>query len=295
MSRVFGPIMTTGVVLGTAAVVVANPLGSPRADIQIPAVALSSGSSDALGMLDENFLRALAPEPTKSTTPLSVLKDVVSALVANAATLGRNSAVSGLLPDGTDPATLPALTSTTQPYPYVAEAPAAAPLAPPVLAPSVPGSAAVAPVEPVQSAASLEAAAAVVDTVASGAAPIINTINTDMQWAVDRASEVVSALPQPPAVLSGSGAIGERLSDLSSKISSVASNLASALPKPPPMPAVPTPAPGLPQGGLLGGQTGSVDGNKVSPARRGAPKTGADGPRDSAGHGDSAPADRNGE
>lgn len=93
MPGLLGPILTTGVVLATAAVVVANPVNAPRADVQIPAVGLSSGSGDAVDMLDEDFLRAIAPEPA-STGPVAVLNELVAALVASAAYLGRNAVVS---------------------------------------------------------------------------------------------------------------------------------------------------------------------------------------------------------
>ena len=83
MPEVFGPILTTGVALATAVVVIANPVNAPRADIQIPAVGLASGSGDAVDMLDENFPRAIAPEP-ESNGPFADLKDLVTALVARA-------------------------------------------------------------------------------------------------------------------------------------------------------------------------------------------------------------------
>ena len=53
MRGVVGPVLTTGVALAAAVVVVANPVIPPRSDVQIPSVQLSAGTGDALGMLDE--------------------------------------------------------------------------------------------------------------------------------------------------------------------------------------------------------------------------------------------------
>ena len=63
MKRAIGPIVTTGMALVVSGVIVANPVVAPRADVQIPAVQLSSGSGEAGGMLDEAFLNAIAPAP----------------------------------------------------------------------------------------------------------------------------------------------------------------------------------------------------------------------------------------
>lgn len=89
----FGPILTTGVALSAAVVVVANPMTAPHADVQISAAQaqVSQASGQALDMLDEDFIKAVGPKPAGSTNPLAVLKDLVSALVADAADLGKSA------------------------------------------------------------------------------------------------------------------------------------------------------------------------------------------------------------
>lgn len=91
MRRAIGPIVTTGVAMVAAGVVVANPILAPRGDVQIPAVALSAGTAD--NMLDKSFLDAIAPAPPESNSPFSVLKQLVSALAADATYLGKNAIV----------------------------------------------------------------------------------------------------------------------------------------------------------------------------------------------------------
>jgi hypothetical protein len=100
---VIGPILTVGVALGAAAVVVANPVIAPRADLRIPAVNLSTNSTgnDALAMLDEDFLAAIAPTPTASSThPFAILKDLVNGIVADAAYLGETAIVQAAVHPG---------------------------------------------------------------------------------------------------------------------------------------------------------------------------------------------------
>lgn len=111
MPGIFGPILTAGVALGTAAVVVANPINAPRADVRIPALT-STGAAAAMDMPDDEFLRALAPEPAGPTNPVAALKDLVAVLVASAAYLGRN--VAGEDPHDAD--TRPELTAASFPY-----------------------------------------------------------------------------------------------------------------------------------------------------------------------------------
>lgn len=97
MRRAFGPLLTTGVALAAAGVVVANPVIAPRGDVRIPAVELSSGSGDAASMLDDGFLDAIAPASSESTGPLSVLKDLFSSLAADATHIGKNAIVSAFI------------------------------------------------------------------------------------------------------------------------------------------------------------------------------------------------------
>lgn len=110
--RAFGPLLTTGVALAAAGVVVANPVIAPRGDVRIPAVQLSSGSGDAASMLDDGFLDAIAPASSESTGPLSVLKDLFSSLAADATHIGKNAIVSAFIA-GMAVVSDPELTATT--------------------------------------------------------------------------------------------------------------------------------------------------------------------------------------
>lgn len=137
-----GPLLTTGVALSVAAVVVANPVVAPRADLEIPAVKLS-GTGDALDMLKPDFLSRIAPAQTESpSNPFAVLKDLVTSLAADATYLTRNAIVSAFFA-GATAVNNPELTATSFPYlPYI---PPAAPgggpavLPTPVVAPPMPG------------------------------------------------------------------------------------------------------------------------------------------------------------
>ena len=95
--RAYGPLVTTGVALATAGVVVANPMIAPRGDVRIPAVELSAGSADSASMLDDSFLDAIAPAPADSTSPLSVLKDLFTSLAADATHIGKNAIVNAFI------------------------------------------------------------------------------------------------------------------------------------------------------------------------------------------------------
>lgn len=115
MRRAVGPILTTGVALAASAIVVANPIVSTRADVQIPAVALSAGTDDVASMLDQTFLDAIAPAPPKSTNPLAVLKDLITSLAADATDLGKNAIV-GAFVAGVTAVSEPELTASSAPY-----------------------------------------------------------------------------------------------------------------------------------------------------------------------------------
>lgn len=126
--RVIGPILTTGVSLLTAGVVVANPIVAPRADIAIPAVQLSAGHSETIGMLDQAFLDAIAPGPAGSSNPFSVLKQLITGLASDATSLGKNAMVDAFVA-GVAAVSQPELTAFSHPYvaaPVIA-APAVAP------------------------------------------------------------------------------------------------------------------------------------------------------------------------
>ncbi len=115
MRRVIGPILTTGVSLVTAGVVVANPIVAPRADVAIPAVQLSAGNTETIGMLDQAFLDAIAPGPAGSSNPFSVLKDLISGLAADAASTGKDVIVDAFVA-GVAAVSPPELTAASSPY-----------------------------------------------------------------------------------------------------------------------------------------------------------------------------------
>ena len=115
MRRTLGPILTTGVALTAAGVVVANPIVAPRSDIQIPSVALSAGTGDAISMLDQAFLDAIAPAPPESTNPFSVLRQLVSSLAADASYMGKNAIVDAFVA-GVTAVSEPELTAASTPY-----------------------------------------------------------------------------------------------------------------------------------------------------------------------------------
>jgi hypothetical protein len=101
------------VALSVAAVVVANPVIAPRADLQIPAVKLS-GTGDALDMLNSDFLSAIGPAQTDTpSSPFEVLKDLVSSLAADATYLTKSAIVSAFFAGTT---ANPELTAASFPY-----------------------------------------------------------------------------------------------------------------------------------------------------------------------------------
>jgi hypothetical protein len=104
--RAFGPIVTTGVALVGAAVVVANPLVTKPHDLTVPSVRLSAGASAAHGLFDKALVDAIAVDPGDSASPVGVLKQVFTSLSADAGQLG-GKAVSD------DPAITPPPAQTT--------------------------------------------------------------------------------------------------------------------------------------------------------------------------------------
>lgn len=120
--RVIGPILTTGVSLVTAGVVVANPIVAPRADVAIPAVQLSAGNTETIGMLDQAFLDAIAPGPAGSSNPFSVLKDLISGLAADATSMGKDVIVDAFVA-GVAAVSPPELTAASSPYVPIAATP----------------------------------------------------------------------------------------------------------------------------------------------------------------------------
>jgi hypothetical protein len=108
--------MTTGVALTVAGIVVANPIIAPHSDVQIPAIQLSAGTDPSgTGMLDAAFLNAIAPAPPESTTPLSVLKQLLTSLAADVTSFGRSALVDAFVA-GVVTVTQPELTAASNPY-----------------------------------------------------------------------------------------------------------------------------------------------------------------------------------
>ena len=238
MRGVIGPIMTTGVALVTAAVVVANPISAPHADVRVPAVMLSSGNDETGGMLDPAFLSAIAPGPSVSDSPFAVLKLLVSSLAADATSLGKNAIVDAFVA-GVVAVSDPELTAATAPYaapsvdPYPVNLPAPiAPIAPgldmPSLNPAAPTVPTVA-VDPTSAIAAamapavreivsslvadvgyvgnglISAAFAVGALVATEPALIVDTLSAlvvgDFNGALENAVKVVVAPLGPPTIL----------------------------------------------------------------------------------------------
>ena len=233
---IVGPILTTGVALVAASVVVANPILVPRADIQIPAFTLSAGNDETGGMLDPAFLDAIAPVPTESDNPIALIKQLITSLATDATTVGRNAIVDAFVA-GVAAVSQPELTAASAPYavlpvdPYPVDLPALlAPIAPgfditslnPV-APFVPTAtvdpalaASVAPAvrEIVSSLVAdvgyvgnglISAAFAAGALVATEPALIVKTlsalVNGDFNGALENAVKVVVAPLGPPAIL----------------------------------------------------------------------------------------------
>ena len=182
MRGLIGPLLTTGVALSVAVVVVANPVIAPRADLQIPAVQLS-GTGDAMDMLNKDFLSAVGPTQAESSSnPFAVLKDLISSLAADASYLGRNAIVAAFFA-GATAVTNPELTAAS--YPYVPAAPpylprpavSGGPVAWPVPAASLPA----APVSTEQ----LLALAAVPADLIPAAAEMVMTLMDDVHGITD--------------------------------------------------------------------------------------------------------------
>lgn len=166
-----GPLLTTGVALSVAAVVVANPVMAPRPDVQIPAVKLS-GTGDAMDMLNKDFLSAIGPQTVDSSgNPIAVLKDLVTSLAADVTYLGRSVIVSAFFA-GATAVTRPELTAAS--YPFLPSAPVVGTAAP-VPVPAVPP-AALGPV----SAGDLLAAAAIPPELVPTAVDVVMSLMNDV-------------------------------------------------------------------------------------------------------------------
>ncbi len=98
MRKAMGPVLTTGVALVAAAVVVANPIAPPVRDLQISTTELST-SPGSLIPFDKNLLKSIT-QPSPSATFAAALAQILGALAAESDRIGTevNSGVS-TLPD----------------------------------------------------------------------------------------------------------------------------------------------------------------------------------------------------
>ena len=220
----FGPILTAGVALGAATVVVANPVVVPRADVQIPAAHLpvtvagvghhGAALGSALAMLDEDFIRAVGPGPAASANPLAALTDLARFLVADAAQLGR-TAILHAFATGARVIADPLLTSTSYPYlPSAPSDPAALPWSGPT--PPIAGAGDLGPVvgqaltEILADVGDAGAARAIVSAFVAGAAlateqlpvlSIVESVQRDLRGVLLDTASVVAELPRPREVI----------------------------------------------------------------------------------------------
>lgn len=112
--RGIGAILTTGLALVGATVVVANPVLAPPSDVRIPAVSLSADASASAGVLDPALLKAIAQYPAEPG-PAELFKRLLAELVADAAVLGGQAAEGGLWARGA--ASAPAVALPAAPPP----------------------------------------------------------------------------------------------------------------------------------------------------------------------------------
>lgn len=108
MRRALGPILTTGVALVAATVVVANPLAPPSRDMQISTTQLST-SPDLLSPSDKSLLSALTPKLAISDIG-PALAQILAALAADADRISREVS-SAISPDPVAVAALPEQTA----------------------------------------------------------------------------------------------------------------------------------------------------------------------------------------
>ena len=222
MPWAFGPILTAGVALGAATVVVANPVVVPRADVQIPAahlpvtVAGAGHHGSAVDMLDEDFIAAVGPGANASANPLAALTDLVRVLVTDAAQMGR-TAILHAFATGARVIADPALTSTSYPYlpvapsdPAALPAPWSGPTPPfadtgdlgPVVAQAL--TAILADVGDVSGARAIVAAFAAGAALASEQLPVLGVVEStqrDLRGVLVDTASVVAALPGPREVI----------------------------------------------------------------------------------------------
>ena len=118
MRTAIRPLVTAGVALVGAAVIVANPVTLPSADIAIRAQQSPAEVRRDLYLVDPAFLEALAEEGPKPTDPMESLPRLVAALTDDGAPVSREAiarayaagvaVVSGPTPTGSSVPNLPA-------------------------------------------------------------------------------------------------------------------------------------------------------------------------------------------
>jgi hypothetical protein len=78
-------------------------------------VKLSAGNDETGGMLDQAFLDAIAPLPSESDNPFSVLKQLITSLAVDATSVGKNAIVDAFVA-GVAAVSQPELTAAAVPY-----------------------------------------------------------------------------------------------------------------------------------------------------------------------------------
>ena len=125
MRAAIRPLVTTGVALVGAAVIVANPVSLPPADVAIRAEQSPAEVRRDLHLVDPAFLEALAAAGPKPTDPMEYLPRLVAALTDDAAPVSREAiaaahaagvaVASGPTPTGASVPNLPAAVGPSNP------------------------------------------------------------------------------------------------------------------------------------------------------------------------------------
>lgn len=176
MLKAMGPILSTGVVLVTAAVVVANPVAPPVRDISISTTQLST-SPEALIPFDKALLNSIEPQFPASNFS-AALAQILGALAAAADRIGSEVNSAGSISPGAP---------ATAPEPYQSAPPVA-------LVPVPPSATPTATVAPVTSTAST-----------AGVSQVFSTLVQDTGYlgtkVVETAYNLVSAIVRTPQIL----------------------------------------------------------------------------------------------
>ena len=126
MRAAIRPLVTTGVALVGAAVIVANPVSLPPADVAIRAEQSPAEVRRDLHLVDPAFLEALAAAGPQPTDPVEYLPRLVAALTDDAAPVSREAiaaahaagvaVASGPTPTGASVPNLPAAVGPSNPW-----------------------------------------------------------------------------------------------------------------------------------------------------------------------------------